>query len=167
MSNLEELSLSELRLQYPDLKATSKKVMLEKIDVLSTLDLPSEPTEELEELEIELVDEVTSIESKSSDFKDSDEQLTFYNIMNYIRSVSKQKKKIIIKTSTTMSADFIWKAVKEELYPEFEKEGLTIMGSSSRRDNHINGSCYLRFVCQSNYNHLKTIFKYDTFKELV
>jgi len=42
-----------------------------------------------------------------------------------------------------------------------------LMASSSRRDMHVNGTCYIRLVCQSNYDHIKRLIAYNTFKTVV
>tara|TARA_R110000796_G_scaffold157887_1_gene274635 strand:- start:8 stop:460 length:453 start_codon:yes stop_codon:yes gene_type:complete len=149
---MQELSLSELREIYPDIKATSKKRFLE---------LLAEQEEVLVEevLEEEVV--VVNVPVSNSD------ELTWYNIVDYIVGESKSNKKILIKTESSFDADFLFQHLKEKLFPVLETENIMLMASSTRRDMHINGSCYVRLVCQANYAHIKRLIAYNTFKSVV
>ena len=50
---------------------------------------------------------------------------------------------------------------------KLESNGTMLMASSTRRDMHMNGSCYVRLVCQANYTHIKRLIAYNTFKSVV
>jgi len=167
-TNLSELTFTELKALYPELTARSKSGLLEQIadaQLVSYFEVvvPDNTTEFLEKEEI--VDVVS--DDKTTEFDDKSETYTWYNILNYIKSVSKSSKKILIECPTTMEADLIWSRCKDELFPVLNKEEISLMASSTRRDMHLNGTCYLRFVCHTNFAHLKSIFRYDTFKKLV
>ncbi len=153
---MKELSLSELRKAYPGIKATSKKRFLELVN-------------ELNEVEVEKVEEVV-LEEKVIEVKTQEsysDKLTWRNIVDYIISESKSNKKILVKTESSFDADFLFQHLKEKLFPLLEEQNLMLMASSSRRDMHINGTCYLRLVCQANYDHIKRLIAYNTFKEVV
>ena len=143
---MQELSLSELREVYPDIKATSKKRFLELIA-------------EQEELVVEEI----AIEVPKLNL----DELTWYNIVEYIVGESKSSKKILIKTESSFDADFLFQHLKEKLFPILEKKNIMLMASSTRRDMHINGSLYVRLVCQANYTHIKRLIAYNTFKSVV
>ena len=147
---MQELSLSELREIYPNIKATSKKRFLELVA-------------EQEEVRVEEV--VEEVEVKEV-VLDSDE-LTWYNIVDYIAGESKSYKKILIKTESSFDADFLFQHLKEKLFPILEEDNTMLMASSTRRDIHMNGSCYVRLVCQANYAHIKRLIAYNTFKTVV
>lgn len=143
---MQKLSLSELRDIYPEIKATSKKKFLELIA-------------EQEEVVVEEI--VVELPKLNSD------ELTWYNIVDYIMSESKSNKKILIKTESSFDADFLFQHLKEKLFPLLEDDNTVLMASSTRRDMHMNGSCYLRLVCQANYTHIKGLIAYNTFKTVV
>ena len=143
---MQNLSLSELRDLYPSIKATSKKRFLELV------------AEQEEVIAEEVVIEVP--ESNS-------DELTWYNIVEYIVGESKGNKKILIKTESSFDADFLFQHLKEKLFPVLEESGTMLMASSSRRDMHINGTLYVRLVCQANYDHIKRLIAYNTFKSVV
>jgi hypothetical protein len=138
---MQELSLSELREYYPGIKATSRKRFLE---------LVAEQEEVLVKVSVSNSDE-----------------LTWYNIVEYIVGESKSNKKILIKTESSFDADFLFQHLKEKLFPVLEEDNVMLMASSTRRDMHINGSCYVRLVCQANYDHIKRLIAYNTFKSVV
>ena len=148
---MQELSLSELREIYPDIKATSKKRFLE---------LVAEQEEVVAE-EIVVEEIVVEVPKLNSD------ELTWYNIVDYIVGESKSNKKILIKTESSFDADFLFQHLKEKLFPVLESNGTMLMASSTRRDMHMNGSCYVRLVCQANYTHIKRLIAYNTFKSVV
>ena len=151
---MQELSLSELREIYPDIKATSKKRFLELVA-------------EQEEVVIEeVIEEVVEEVVVSVPVSDSDE-LTWYNIVDYIVRESKSNKKILIKTESSFDADFLFQHLKEKLFPILEENNTVLMASSTRRDMHMNGSCYVRLVCVANYTHIKRLIAYNTFKTVV
>lgn len=143
---MQNLSLSELRDLYPSIKATSKKRFLELV------------AEQEEVIAEEVVIEVP--ESNS-------DELTWYNIVEYIVGESKGNKKILIKTESSFDADFLFQHLKEKLFPVLEESGTMLMASSSRRDMHVNGTLYVRLVCQANYDHIKRLIAYNTFKSVV
>jgi hypothetical protein len=143
---MQNLSLSELRDLYPSIKATSKKRFLELV------------AEQEEVIAEEIVIEVP---------KSNSDELTWYNIVEYIVGESKGNKKILIKTESSFDADFLFQHLKEKLFPVLEESGTMLMASSSRRDMHINGTLYVRLVCQANYDHIKRLIAYNTFKSVV
>ena len=143
---MQKLSLSELRELYPSIKATSKKRFLELV------------AEQEEVIVEEVVVEVPKLNS---------DELTWYNIVEYIIGESKGNKKILIKTESSFDADFLFQHLKEKLFPLLEESGTMLMASSSRRDMHVNGTLYIRLVCQANYDHIKRLINYNTFKSVV
>jgi|TARA_R110000787_G_scaffold49017_2_gene117654 hypothetical protein len=143
---MQKLSLSELRELYPSIKATSKKKFLELV------------AEQEEVIVEEVVVEVPKLNS---------DELTWYNIVEYIIGESKGNKKILIKTESSFDADFLFQHLKEKLFPLLEESGTMLMASSSRRDMHVNGTLYVRLVCQANYDHIKRLINYNTFKSVV
>jgi hypothetical protein len=143
---MQKLSLSELRELYPSIKATSKKRFLELV------------AEQEEVIVEEVVVEVPKLNS---------DELTWYNIVEYIVGESKGNKKILIKTESSFDADFLFQHLKEKLFPLLEESGTMLMASSSRRDMHVNGTLYVRLVCQANYDHIKRLINYNTFKSVV
>ena len=143
---MQKLSLSELRELYPNIKATSRKRFLELI------------AEQEEVISEEVVIEVPKLNS---------DELTWYNIVEYIVGESKGNKKILIKTESSFDADFLFQHLKEKLFPLLEESGTMLMASSSRRDMHVNGTLYVRLVCQANYDHIKRLINYNTFKSVV
>ena len=143
---MQKLSLSELRELYPSIKATSKKRFLELV------------AEQEEVIVEEIIVEVPKLNS---------DELTWYNIVEYIVGESKGNKKILIKTESSFDADFLFQHLKEKLFPVLEESGTMLMASSSRRDMHINGTLYVRLVCQANYDHIKRLINYNTFKSVV
>jgi|SaaInlV_120m_DNA_3_1039746.scaffolds.fasta_scaffold03980_6 hypothetical protein len=149
---MKELSLSELRKAYPGIKATSKKKFLQLVA-------------EQEEVVVEVVESVEEVVVK--DTVSYSDELTWYTIVDYIMSESKSNKKILIKTESSFDADFLFQHLKEKLFPLLEEKDIMLMASSSRRDVHVNGTCYVRLVCQANYNHIKRLIAYNTFKTVV
>ena len=149
---MKELSLSELRKAYPGIKATSKKKFLQLVA-------------EQEEVVVEVVESVEEVVVK--DTVSYSDELTWYTIVDYIMSESKSNKKILIKTESSFDADFLFQHLKEKLFPLLEEKDIMLMASSSRRDLHVNGTCYVRLVCQANYNHIKRLIAYNTFKTVV
>lgn len=143
---MQKLSLSELRGLYPNIKATSKKRFIELI------------AEQEEVIVEEVIVEVPKLNS---------DELTWYNIVDYIVGESKGNKKILIKTESSFDADFLFQHLKEKLFPVLEESGIMLMASSSRRDMHVNGTLYIRLVCQANYDHIKRLINYNTFKSVV
>ena len=143
---MQNLSLSELRDLYPSIKATSKKRFLELV---------------AEQEEVIAEEVVIELPESNSD------ELTWYNIVEYIVGESKGNKKILIKTESSFDADFLFQHLKEKLFPVLEESGTMLMASSSRRDMHINGTLYVRLVCQANYDHIKRLIAYNTFKSVV
>ena len=169
---MKELTLSELREIYPSIKATSKKRFLELVAE------QQESVDDLAALEADGVEnEYLASQKNVNDFKESKsdkitqglntDELTWYNIVDYILSESKSNKKILIKTESTFDADFLFQHLKEKLFPVLEESNTVLMASSTRRDIHMNGSCYVRLVCQANYTHIKRLIAYNTFKTVV
>ena len=158
--DLSELSLQELRVLYPGIKATSKMNFLEKVSELN------QETEQPEQaLDSKLTaEEVIELPVASDNYEGA---LNWTTVIGYLESVSKSSKKILIKTESSFDADFLFNHVKERLFPILEENGTMVMASSTRRDFHFNGTCYCRFVCQMNYNHIKSLMAYNTFKEVV
>ena len=150
---MQELSLSELREIYPEIKATSKKKFLELVAEQAVVVGGGKILEE------EVV--VVNVPVSNSD------ELTWYNIVDYIVGESKSNKKILIKTESSFDADFLFQHLKERLFPVLESNDTMLMASSTRRDMHINGTLYVRLVCQANYTHIKRLIAYNTFKSVV
>ena len=150
---MQELSLSELREIYPEIKATSKKKFLELVAEQAVVVGGGKILEE------EVV--VVNVPVSNSD------ELTWYNIVDYIVGESKSNKKILIKTESSFDADFLFQHLKERLFPVLESNDTMLMASSTRRDMHINGTLYVRLVCQANYAHIKRLIAYNTFKSVV
>tara|TARA_R110002096_G_scaffold435952_1_gene664516 strand:+ start:910 stop:1365 length:456 start_codon:yes stop_codon:yes gene_type:complete len=150
---MQELSLSELREIYPEIKATSKKKFLELVAEQAVVVGGGKVLEE------EVV--VVNVSVSNSN------ELTWYNIVDYIVGESKSNKKILIKTESSFDADFLFQHLKERLFPVLESNDTMLMASSTRRDMHINGTLYVRLVCQANYTHIKRLIAYNTFKSVV
>jgi hypothetical protein len=144
---MKDLSLQELRGLYPEIKATSKKRFIELVNESNKSD----------ETEV----------TKAPERVLADNELTWYNIVEYILSVAESTKKILIKTDSTFDADFLFQHLKEKLFPELEKQDTMLMASSTRRDMHINGTCYVRLVCQANHDHVGRLIAYNTHKTVV
>lgn len=154
--NLHDLSLKELREQFPEIKAISKSDFIAKVTSIEDEDVS----------EIETVHVVVEA-NETITVSDGSKNLLPRELTPYLKEMTKSNKKILIKLETSFDADFMFNHLKEDLFPALQKDGLTVMASSTRRDMHLNGTCYCRLVCQSNYNHVKTLIKYDTFKEVV
>lgn len=144
MADLSKLSLKELRELYPDVKATSKKVFVELVEG------------SVEDIEVEVED--VSVEVAEEAVKD--------DIVEYIYSQALSNKKILIELETSMDADEAFAVLQFELFPKLNKENIMVVASSSRRDMSINGSCYVRLVCKNNFALVKTLARFDTFKEV-
>ena len=152
LKELSEMSMKELRAAYPSIKA------VKKVDFISLVEADAgKAKSESDEVDM----------SKTSEFSEDDKTFTWYNILGYLEAISTSRKKVLIKCGSTMEADLIWARVKDELYPILEEQNIGVMSSSSRRDNHFNGTCYVRFVCKENFEHLKSIFAYSDSKELI
>tara|TARA_R110000822_G_scaffold91697_1_gene211259 strand:+ start:1336 stop:1803 length:468 start_codon:yes stop_codon:yes gene_type:complete len=154
---MQELSLSELREIYPEIKATSKSKFLQ---------LVAEQEQESIVLELNVEGNIELYEEPTKEVGYSDE-LNWQNIVEYIISESKSNKKILIKTESSFDSDFLFQHLKQKLFPLLEENGLMLMASSTRRDMHINGTCYVRLSCQANYAHIKRLIAYNTFKSVV
>lgn len=150
---MQEYKLSELRDMYPDIKATSKIRFIELVK-----------EQEASSMEVILDEEK---EVAVEEVKLGKDELTWKTIIDYIVSESKSTKKILIKVDTSFDADFLFNYFKEKLFPILEANGTMLMASSTRRDMHINGSCYCRLVCKNNYEHKKRLIAYNTFKTVV
>ena len=138
MANLSKLSLAELRELYPDIKATSKKRFIELVD---------------ESLEVEEVIEEVAVEESKED------------LVDYLYSEARGKKKILIEFESSMDADDAFTMLQFELFPKLNEEGILVAASSTRRDMSLNGTCYVRLACKSNYALVKTLSKFNTFKQ--
>lgn len=181
---MKNLTFTELKTLYPTLSARSKDGLLKQIKDLTALEVVAEELEVPTENVVAIVNAFSDYEAttalleeegivsvvsdaKSTEFDLKEDTYTWYNILNYIHSISTGKEKVLIECPTTMEADLIWARCKDELFPKLHKENISLMASSTRRDMHLNGTCYVRFVCHTNFAHLKTIFRYTTFKKLV
>jgi len=149
---MKDLTLSELRGKYPKIKATSKSRFIELVNQLEVVGEEIEaPVEEVKAVGVVL----------------ADDELTWKTIVDYIISESKSNKKILIRTDSSFDADFLFGHLKEKLFPVLEEKGTMVMASSTRRDMHLNGTCYCRLVCQANYDHIKRLIAYNEFKTVV
>jgi len=137
---LKDLSLKELRKQYPGIKANSKKKFLAKIEELD--DVILQPLEEGE-------DEVSPFDNE---------------LLDFLYENAKSRKKILVDFPTSMDADDAFAIVQFELFPLLNEDDVLVKADSRRRDFHMNGTCYCRLVCQTNYDHIRGMMKYDTFK---
>ena len=140
---LSDFKLSELREMYPNLKATSKKKMIELI-------------------ELALAEDVTVSEVEFVGDTVREEDLEFY-----IETLVDKREKVIITCENSQEADNLFYILQYDLFPLLEKKGVTVMASSTRRDIHLNGTCYIRLVCKNNFEHLKGLTKYTVIKEIV
>jgi hypothetical protein len=150
---MEELTFTELKELYPTLSARSKVDLLVKIEALNEIDVIAD------EVEVEVVVDKKVYDAKSG-------SLTWYNIEQFIMTECKGRKKILVETPTTIEADFIWARINSEIFPKLNNQEISIMASSTRRDMHLNGTCYIRFVCHTNFDHLKRLMAYTDFKIL-
>lgn len=148
---LEELTLAELRNKYPNISARSKESMLSKI--ADTLDVISDDIEESK------VDK--------TDYDDESGLLTWYSIEKFIMKECRGVKKILIETPTSIEADLMWSRINSEIFPKLNSQEITVMASSTRRDMHLNGTCYIRLVCHTNFDHIKRLIPYTDYKTLV
>lgn len=164
MENLENKSLAELRILYPTLKAASKAVMLEKIQALNEIEIVAEQLSISTDEVSAVIDELSEV-NKSTYDKDSN-ILTWYNIEEFIFEECRSSKKFLIETPTAIEADLMWARLNEEVFPKLNEENVNVMASSSRRDMHLNGTCYIRLVCHTNFNHIKGLLPYTDFKVL-
>ena len=143
--------MGELRELYPNIKATSKKDFIAKVN------------EQVNDIEV-IDEEVVEVDKSVYDAESGD--LTWYNTESFIMQECRGNKKILVKTPTTIEADLIWARISQEIFPKLHDQDVQIMASSTRRDMHLNGTCYIRFVCHTNYEHIKRILPYTHFKVL-
>ena len=144
MEDLSKLKLAELREEFPEIVARSKKEFLTKLA-------------EAQEAVVELVEEFVD--------RGDNGPMDTERLLDYLWQIRTSKKKVLIKFPQTFDADNAWYTCDNELFPKLNREGITVMSSSTARDMHINGTLYVRFVCKTNYNHIKGLMRYTDFKE--
>lgn len=163
--DLKTKSFTELKRMYPDISARSKKSILEKIDALEVL---KPVADKLDVNQIDLIDVIQVVEKEDrTKFNEESGILTWYNIEKWLFANCKSNKKILIKTPTSIEADLMWSRINSEIFPKFNQQEIRVMASSTRRDMHLNGTCYIRFVCHTNFDHIKRLIAYTDYKELV
>ena len=82
-------------------------------------------------------------------------------------SSAKSNKKVIIECKNKKAVDALYYALSFGMFPILNEKDISVMSSSTRRDMHLNGSCYIRLVCHTNFDHLKRLINYDTIKEVI
>ena len=148
---LNELSLNELRNLYPNISARSKEDMLNRI------------AESIEIVEEEIIEYKKEIKP----YVEGDEDITWANIKQFVMTECKSNKKILVRTPSSIEADLIWRMINDEVFPKLNAQEVNIMASSTRRDMHLNGTCYIRFCCQAMFDTLKGFIRYTDFKDVV
>lgn len=152
---LKDLKLSELRELYPNLVANSKDKMIALIE------------KELESENVwvnpELKDGGENVIKKE---KVNDDNLSVVELISFLEVIAKTNNKALIKCQSSMDADAIYTMLVDELLPTLNEDGINVVSSSSRRDFHINGTCYVRLVCKNNHSHMAQLIKYNVFKEV-
>ena len=143
----EDLTLAELREKYPEISARSKSDFLKKIELL-------------EDAEENIADSFSSEEVLDLDAP----FITHSTLEEYIRTVMLTRKKILIQCINSIEADAIFRKLTDEV---FQKLGVSVAINTSRRDISMNGSCYMRFVCQTNHDLVKRTFNFTDLKDLV
>lgn len=151
LKELNDLSLQELRKLYPNVKARCKRVMLEKI--AKELEVVA-----AEQVEAKDINEELDLESPVLDWK---------TVNDYILAKAESYDKILIQCETSIAADALFRQLNTEVFPQLNKRGLLLMANSNRRDFHINGTCYVRLVCRTNYDLVKKLTRFTEFKDLV
>lgn len=139
----EDLTLAELREKYPTISARSKSDFLNKI-----------------ELEANIEDSVSSKEVLDLDAP----FVTYSTLEEYIRAVMLTRKKILVQCVNHTEADAIFRKLTDTVFPNL---GVSVAINTARRDVSINGTCYMRFVCQTNYDLVQRTFNFTDFKDLV
>jgi hypothetical protein len=165
---LEDYTFAELKVMYPNFITKTKKELisivqanLEEIDAKIKADnLLAEQLEYAKTLEVDLSQDVLEED-------DENENLTWYTIVDYIKSEAKGYKKILITCPSAMEADLLMTRFNSDLFPQLNEEGISVMSSSTRRDMHLNGTCYIRLVCIANSAHIARLMRYTEFKNLV
>ena len=148
---MENLSLTELRELYPSITARSKEDFLKKVNELEINDIE--------------VDDPIEIDSREI-YVDGSDELTWYNLPNFIFAECTGREKILIQTPSSIEADLLWTRINQEIIPQLNEKGINVMASSTRRDFHLNGTCYIRLVCKVNFEHIKRLINYTSFKTL-
>jgi len=151
MEELNKLTLKALKKMYPSISARSKDDMLDKI---------AKAMEVVEEEIIESKNDKTAYDPNNS-------ELTWYNIEDFIFSVCNSSEKFLIKTPTSLEADLMFSRLNQEVFTKLIEKGISVMASSTRRDMHLNGKCYIRLVCHTNFEHVRGFINYTKFKQLV
>lgn len=174
MKDLSALSLSELRVLYPSIKATSQARFLELVAEL-------EQVKEVEVVAPEVVEVVTPEESATEEsatevvedikeyIKDSfeGEDIPEELLLEFIASQILTRNKVLVKCVDSNTADEYLIQCQYKLFPLLNDKGISVLVNSSRRDLHLNGTCYLRFAAAKDYDHLKQLMIYNTFKTIV
>jgi len=142
---MKELSLKELRDFYPNIKATSK------VDFIS----------QVEAIEAELFAEEVVVVEENKDTIKQDE------LLEYIATQMNTQNKILIKCEDSLTADDLFLVCQYELFPRLNERKISVLASSTRRDMSLNGTCYIRICCKKNFDHLKRLMIYNTYKEIV
>ncbi len=169
---LEDYTFAELKVMYPSIVTKTKKELISIVQAnLEETDLAikeansiAEQLEYAKTLEVELEQEVSLIEPEEDENNDN---LTWYTIVDYIMSEAKGSKKILITCPSAMEADLLMTRFNTDLFPKLNEEGISVMSSSTRRDMHLSGTCYIRLVCIANSAHIGRLMRYTEFKNLV
>jgi len=163
--NLQDLKLSELRKLYPHLKATSQVQMLELIELDKLANAEASNDNPLAGgIESNVVSEATA--SLTGLVKNDDDVLNIRSLVALLNVVAKTNNKVLVKCQNSIEADLIYTVLSKELVPQLNENGISVVSSSTRRDFHLNGSCYVRLVCKNNYTHMAGLIKYNVFKEI-
>ena len=152
MANLEDFKLSELREMYPNIKDTSKKGFIEQVRAI----LIASP--HTEEEVIPVVEETAKLD---------DNQIPVEDLLLFIAENVPTRNKILLKAEDSLTADELFLHCQYKLFPKLNEKGISVMASSSSRDMHLNGTCYVRIACSRTFDHLKSLMVYNVFKELV
>ena len=156
MKNNLELTLSELRELYPEIKATSKVRFLELVN-------------EIEVSDIEVVEEVL-MPDEIKDYVEAEfsgDEIEEGKLLEYIASQIMTRNKILIKCEDSTTADDYFLQCQYGLFPKLNDKGISVLASSTRRDMSLNGTCYVRLVCAKTHAHLKQLMVYNVFKTIV
>lgn len=156
MKNNLELSLSELRELYPEIKATSKARFLELVKEINVED-------------IEVIDEVIVTEEIKDYIKTefSKDEISEDKLLEFIASQIMTRNKVLIQCDDEASVNDYFLQCQYGLFPKLNDKGVSVLASSTRMDMSLNGTCYIRFVIKRNFEHMKQLMVYNVFKTIV
>lgn len=140
-----DLSLKELRVMYPDIKATSKKAFIEQIPVegVTVVKAPRD-REKLDPLDVEVFQEEL--------FKVAGDKTTY-----------------LVKTKDQLETKDVYTILLYGLKADFKhaKQDTLIMGREGSSEIHLGGATFIKITCSKYYLHHLQKQKWSNLIEII